>query len=86
MEMKAAGDSVLNDTAQGTLLVLERGTNNVCRKVKSPVVLVPVLKKNRFSSASTSQKGVKADITKNGSFQDLGSVCVRFSTYNNTKV
>ena len=46
MKMKAAGDFVLYGTAQGILLALLRGTDNICRKVKFPVVLVLGLERN----------------------------------------
>ena len=41
MEIKAESDNILHGTAQGILLVLVRGTDNICRKVKLPVALVP---------------------------------------------
>ena len=50
MDIKAAGDNTLYDTAQGILLVLEHNTctQDVSRKVKLPVVFVPGLKSNNF--------------------------------------
>ena len=41
MEIKAAGHSTLFGTAQGTLLVVVRDTQYVCRTVKLPIVIVP---------------------------------------------
>ena len=43
MEIIAACDSILYDTAQGILFVLLCGTDGVLRKIKLPVVLVPGL-------------------------------------------
>ena len=41
MEIKAAGHNTLLGIAQGTLLVVVRDTQDVCRTVKLPMVLVP---------------------------------------------
>ena len=49
------------------------GTDDVLRKVELPVVLVPGLTRNLFSSAAAAQKGVKTVITKSASHLDLGS-------------
>ena len=46
MKIKAAGDNTLYGIAQGILLALVRDTNDVCRKAKLPVVLVPGLRRN----------------------------------------
>ena len=43
MEIKAAGYNTLFGTAQGILLVLVRDTQDVCRTINLPIVLVPVL-------------------------------------------
>ena len=59
MEIKAAGHNTLFGIAQGTLLVVVRDTQNVCRAVKLPIVLVPGLGRNLFSTAMAAQKGVK---------------------------
>ena len=67
---------MLYGTVQGILLVLVRGMNNICKKVKLPIVLVPGLKRNIFSSASATQKGIETVIAKNGSYLDLGQCCV----------
>ena len=40
MEIRAADDNTLYGIVQGILLVLERDTQNVCRNVKLPMVLV----------------------------------------------
>ena len=39
MEITAARDNTLHGTAQGILLVIVCGTDDVLRKVKSPIVL-----------------------------------------------
>ena len=41
MEIRAAGGNVLLGTAQDILLVVVRGTDDILRKVKLPIVLVP---------------------------------------------
>ena len=71
MEIKAAGHNTLFDTAQGTLLVVIRDTQDVRRTVKLPIVLVPGLGRNLFSTAMAAQKGVKTVFTKAGSIVDL---------------
>ena len=70
-EIRAAGDNVLHGTAQGILLVVARGTDDVLTTVKLPVVLVPGLKRNLFSTSDAAQKGVKKIIEKTGSSLDL---------------
>ena len=67
MEVKAAGNNISYGTAQGILLVFVHGTEDVRRKVKLPIVLVPGLKRNIFSSVAATQKTVKNAITKRGS-------------------
>ena len=59
MEITAAGNNVLRGTAQGVLLVVVRGTDDALRTVKLPIVLVPELKRNLFSSSAAAKKGVK---------------------------
>ena len=59
MEIKAAGHNTLFGIAQGTFLVVVRDTQDVCRTVKLPKVLVPGLGRNLFSTAMAGQKGVK---------------------------
>ena len=44
-EITVAGDNILYGTTQGILLVLVGNTDDVCRKVEIPVVLVPECKK-----------------------------------------
>ena len=56
MEIKAAGHNTLFGTAQGTLLVVVRDTQDVCKTVKLPIVLVPGLGLNLFSTAMAAQK------------------------------
>ena len=72
MEIKASGDNILYGTAQGIILALVRDIDNVCRRVKLSIVVVPGLKKNLFSSAATAQKDVKTGINKSRSYPDLG--------------
>ena len=72
MEIKAAGHNTLIGTAQGTLLVVVCDTQDICRDVKLPIVLVPSLGRNLFFTAMAAQKGVKTTITKAGSIVDLG--------------
>ena len=64
MEIRAAGDNVLHGIAQGILLLVVCGTDGVLRNVKLPIVLVPSLKRNVFSSLVAAQKGVKTVIKK----------------------
>ncbi|CAN0450114.1 unnamed protein product, partial [Ascophyllum nodosum] len=65
MEIKAAGHNTLLGIAQGTLLlVVVRDTQDICRTVTLPIVLVPGLGRNLFSTAMAAQKGVKTTITK----------------------
>ena len=45
MKMTAAGDNALRGTAQGILLVIVRGTDDVLRVFKLPMLLVPDLKR-----------------------------------------
>ena len=59
MEIRAAGDNVLRVTAQGILLVVVRGTDDVLRRVKLPIVLVRGLKRNRFQVRSQLRKAPK---------------------------
>ena len=63
MEIKASGDNILYGTAQGIILVLVRDIDNVCRRVKLSIVVVPG-SKNLFSSAATAQKDMKTGINK----------------------
>ena len=72
MEIKAAGHNTLFGIAQGTQLVVVRDTQDVCKTVKLPIVLVPGLGQNLFSTAMAAQKGVKTIFTKAGSTADLG--------------
>ena len=76
MEIKAAGHNTLLDIAQGTLLVVVRDTQDICRTVKLSIVLVPGLGRNLFSTAMAAQKGVKTIITK---APLLTSACFQFS-------
>ena len=70
-----AGNNVLRGTAQGILLVVERGTDYDLRTIKLPiVVLVPGLKKYIFSSSAAAKKGDRTIIEQKGSSLDLGSV------------
>ena len=79
MEIRIAGDSVLHGTAQGILLLVVRGTDDILRIVKWPAVLVPGLKRNIFSSSTAAKIGVKMIIEKNGSSLDLGPFSVQLT-------
>ncbi|CAM9519788.1 unnamed protein product, partial [Ascophyllum nodosum] len=69
--------------AQGTLLVVVRDTQDICRTVKLPIVLVPGLGRNLFSTAMAAQNGVKTIITKAGSIVDLGLFSIQLSRSDN---
>ena len=64
MEIRAAGDNMLHGTAQGILLVVVRGTDDVLRKVELPIVLVPGLKSIFFSSSVAAQKVSKKSLKR----------------------
>ena len=64
MEMKAAGPNTLFGTAQGIILVVVSDTQDVCRAVKFPIVFVPGLTRNLFSTALAGEKVVKTIFTK----------------------
>ena len=84
MEIKAAGHNTLFDIAQGTLLVVACDTQDICRTVKLPIVLVPGLGRNLFSTAMAAQKGVKTIITKKaGSIVDLGLFSIQLTRSDN---
>ena len=83
IEITAAGNNVLRGTTQGILQVLVRGTDDVLRTVKLPIVLVPGLKRNLFSSSAASQKGVKTIIEKSSSSLELGSFSVQLTRFKN---
>ena len=82
MEITAAGNNVLRGTAQGILLVVVRSTDDALRTVKLPMVLVPGLKINLFSSLAAANKGVKAIIEQKGSYLDLGAFSVQLTRLN----
>ena len=83
MEIKAAGHNTLFGIAQGTLLVVVRDTQDVCRTIKLPIVLVPGLGRNLFSTAMAAQKGVKTIIAKAGSIVDLGLFSIQLTRSDN---
>ena len=56
MKIKAAGHNTLFGTVQGILQVVVRDTQDVCRTVKLPIVLVPGLGRNIFYSFGSSKK------------------------------
>ena len=56
MEIRVARDNVLHSTTQGILLVVVRGTDDVLRKVKLLIVLVPGLKRNSILQFGRSSK------------------------------
>ena len=72
IEIKAAGHNTLFGIAQGTLLVVVHDTQDVCRTVKLPIVIVPGSGRNIFSIAMAAQKGVETVFTEAGSIVDLG--------------
>ena len=77
METRAAGDKVLHGIVQGILVVVVRGTDDVLKPVKLPIIQVPGLKRNIFSSLAAAKKDVKSIIEKNGSSLNLGPFNVR---------
>ena len=78
------GHNTLFDTAQGILLVVVRDTQDVCRIVKLPIVLVPDLGRNIFSTALAAQKGVKTIFSKKeGSILDLGLFSIQLARSDN---
>ena len=77
MEIYPLRHNIFCSTAQGILLVLARGTDEIYKKVKLQVVLVPGLIMNIFSSPAAAQKDVKAMIAKNGLYLGLGQCCVQ---------
>ena len=83
MEIKAAGHNTLFGTTQGTLLVVVRDTQDVCRTVQLPIILVPGLGRNLFSTAVAAQKGVKTIFTKEGSIVDLGLFSIQLTRLDN---
>ena len=83
MEIKAAGHNTLLGMTQGTLLVVVRDTQDICRTVKLPIVLVPGLGRNLFSTAMAAQKGGKTTITKAVSIVDLGLFSIQLSRSDN---
>ena len=83
MEIEAADHNTLLGIAQGTLLLVVRDTQDICRTVKLPIVLVPGLGRNLFSTAMAAQKGVKTTITKAGSIVDLGLFSLQLSRSDN---
>ena len=83
MEAKATGHSTLFGTAQDIILVLVRDTQDVCRAVHLPIVLVPGLGRNIFSTALAAQKGAKNIFTKAGSIVGLGLFSIQLIRSNN---
>ena len=78
MEIKAAGHNTLLGTEQDILLVVGRDTQ-LCRAVKLPIVHVPGLERNLFSTALTAQKGVKTTFAKAGSIVDLSIFSIQLT-------
>ena len=81
MEITAAGDNVLHGTAQGILLLVVHGADDVLRTVKLLIVLVPRLKRNIFFSLAAAQKGVKTIIENKRSFFDPRPFCVQLKLF-----
>ena len=79
IKITAAGNNVLRGAAQGILLVVVRGTDDGVRTVQLPVVLVPGLKRNLFSSSAAAKKGVRTIIEQKGSSLDLGAFNVQLT-------
>ena len=71
IKIKATADSILYRTAQNILLALVRGTDDVLRKVKLPVVFVLGLKSFFFPTTTAAQKGVKTIFTKKQSITPI---------------
>ena len=83
MEITAAGDNVLRDNAQGILLIVVRGTDDVLRTVKLHIiVLVPGSKRNLISSSAAAKKGGTTVIENNGSSLDLAAFSVHLTRLN----
>ena len=82
-EIGATGDNVLRGTVQGILLVVVRGTDDVLRTVKLPIVLVPGLTMNSFSTSAAAQKGVTTIIEKSGSSLDLEAFSFQLTRLDN---
>ena len=59
------------------LQVIVRGTDDILKTVILPIVLVPGLKRNLFSSLAAAKQGVKTIIEKNDSSLDLGAFSVQ---------
>ena len=70
-------------TAQGIILVLARDTDGVGRKIKILVVLVPGLKRNIFTSAAKTRKGVKNVVATSAPHPDLGLFSVQLTRSDN---
>ena len=83
MEIKAAGHNTLLGIAQGTLQVVVRDTQDICRTIKLPIVLVPGLDRNLFSTAMAAQKGVKTITTRAGPIVDLGLFSIQLTRSDN---
>ena len=71
MKIKATGHNTPFGTAHDILLVAVHDTQDICRAVKLPIVLVSGLGRNIFSTALAAQKGVNIIFTKAGSIVDL---------------
>ena len=83
MEIKAAGHNTLLGIAQGTLKVVVRDTQDICRTIKLPIVLVPGLDRNLFSTAMAAQKDVKTITTRAGPIVDLGLFSIQLTRSDN---
>ena len=67
----------------GYSMVVVRDTHDFCRTVKLPIVLVPGLGRNLFSTAMAAQKGVKTVFTKTDSIVDLGLFSIQLTRSDN---
>ena len=79
MEIKTAVNNMLRGTTQDILLVVVRGTDDALRAVKLPIVVVPGLKRNLFSSTVAAKKGVKTSIEQKRSSLDLRAFSVQLT-------
>ena len=83
MEIKAAGHNTSFSTAQSISLVVLCDTQDVCRTVKLPIVPVPGLGRNFFSTALATQKGVKTIFTKASSIVGLDLFSIQLTRLDN---
>ena len=83
IEIRAAGDNVLRGTAESILLVVVRGTDDILKTVKLPIVIVPGSNKNIFFISAAAQKGAKTVMKRSGSSLDRGPYSVQLTRLDN---